>query len=159
MPIQTGHADAAVPTVAAPKRLQNGPFPPLPANALSGTGEAQQPGMSLLERHEWAPCGTDTPEQLKASFSSQLNTLLADIQSARGKPSYLEDAYARFANTSQALLAFFTTSRIDDEVVSRIASVVLRRLDAAPQQPPYRATPGLSTLEAAKQAAAHYATR
>lgn len=159
MPIQTGHADTAVSTVAAPKRLQNGPIPSLPANGLSGTSAAQQPGMSLLERHEWAPCGTNTPEQLKASFSSQLNTLLADIQSARGKSFYLEHAYTRFANTSQALLAFLTTSPIDDAVVSRIAGAVLKQLEAAPQQLPYRATPGLSTLEAAKQATAHYATR
>ena len=49
--------------------------------------------------------------------------------------------------------------RIEEAEVERIARAVLRHLEAAPQQPPYRPTPCLDTLEAAKQAAAYYAAR
>lgn len=151
--------DAAAPPPAALRSMRNGSLPSLPASGASVASAVQQAGGEILRSLDWAPCGTETPEKLKASFRTQLNSLSTGIDSARGHAFKLEDAYARFAGQAQALLAFCTPSRIEEAEVERIARAVLRHLEAAPQQPPYRPTPGLDTLEAAKQAAAYYAAR
>lgn len=122
-----------------------------------GAGKAPPSAEYMQQTLVWAPAGFETPEQLKSSFRFQMDTLLTDIHTARGQRFKLEDAYSRFAARAEALLGACTPARISSEEWDRIATVVLRQLEDAPQQPKFEAAAELSAFEAARQAAAYYA--
>lgn len=150
------------PATALPalRGTRNGSLPSAPdAEAPVGAAKAPPSVEYMQQTLVWAAAGFETSEQLKTSFRFQMDTLLTDIAAARGHRFKLEHAYTLFAERAEALLGACTPARISAEERDRIATVVLQELRNAPQQPPFQAAAGLSTVETARQAAAYYARR
>lgn len=139
---------------------RNGSLPSAPVAEAPVRAAKAPPSVEYMQRTlVWAPSGFGTSAELKSSFRFHMNTLVTDIDSARGHRFKLEHAYALFAERADALLGACTPARISPEESDRIATVVLQELRNAPQQPPFEAAAGLSTVETARQAAAYYARR
>lgn len=126
------HQAAALPT--ALHGMRNGGLPVPPGSKAHPSSGAEQPLGHIRSVLDWAPCGFDTADKLKASFRDQLTSLSTDIDSARGHPFKIDAAYAAFAEKSRALLDACTPERIHAADVERIASVVRQRLEAAARQ-------------------------
>lgn len=115
--------------------VRNGCLPSPPGRDAPRPGSAGTAIGHVRSALDWAPCGFDTADKLKASFRSQLSILSTEIDTARGRPFAINAAYAAFAEKSQALLAACTPARMDAASVERIATVARQTLEGAPQPP------------------------